>query len=179
MADLDKVWVGSAVAPDGRYVVEIDVSDGRAHILPVDAAPAYAATVVATAMVAAYDAAVVRQIRAQAESEMPPLAVGQMIAALRETRAPLTQELLLPLSLVPGVSGRTWKPFLTVLIDGKQVGQWSTKDAYSHALAVLEMAEVVKLDAGYRDFLVETVGLDPDVAMAAVTGLADFRDDDD
>jgi hypothetical protein len=73
------------------------------------------------------------------------------------------------------VSAKTGDPFLAILREGKQIGQWSTADAQGHALHILQVLHVVPLDAAYRRYLIGQVNIEPDRAANVVDGLANHR----
>jgi hypothetical protein len=117
-----------------------------------------------------YDAAVYAQL---SKLGITDSAVVQVVTDLRADRPPLDTAATAPLELVPGVSHRNRRGFLTLKVHGEEVGQWELADARHHALACLEVQTAVDLDAGYRAALVGIIGLDDAHARNVVAGLAE------
>ncbi|MFJ4960219.1 hypothetical protein [Streptomyces sp. NPDC088739] len=70
-------------------------------------------------------------------------------------------------------------PFVSIHLDQKQVGQWTTADARPHALFVMETIEAARLDTAYLRHLVDVLGLDLNTATAMINDLARFRPNTD
>jgi hypothetical protein len=169
------IWVTSDVTPFGNYQLAIHFDDDTSRILDRDAAYAYTATVLDACERADYDAAVIGQFT-QAMS-IPKDHAARFVADLRADRPPLDLAAIAPLELQPGVSAKTGDPFLAILRDGKQIGQWTTADARGHALHVLGAIHAVPLDAAYRRYLIGQVGIEPDRALNVVDDLQNHRSD--
>jgi hypothetical protein len=73
---------------------------------------------------------VLRQMRGL---HLDAAAVALAAEDLRPTRRP-QRATGTRLSLIPGVSHKTGKGFLTIHLDGQPIGQWSVPDAREHAL---------------------------------------------
>jgi len=167
---VQEIVVRSDVAPDGSYVVAMEFGPDESFILDRQGARDWATSVIAAAAAADYDAAVLRQLSAIEGMEREHTA--QIISDLRAER-PATRTG--PLELVPGVSNRDGRGFLTIHLHGKVQGQWELDDALSHALAVVEVEAIVDLDATYRKVLVGLVGLDDLRARNVVAQLEEHR----
>lgn len=171
---MSEVNVFSDVNPDGGYGVSVEFGEDLTRPLDRDSGWRYAQAVMTAAQRAAYDAAVVRQLRGVADEGMPVDGAAKFVAELRGGRPPLPGEDTAPLRLEPGVSAFTGEPFLMVFIDGEAVGQWSVDDAQQHALHVLECLAAVDLDAQYHAFL-RRVGMPEHVARSTVGDLMRWR----
>lgn len=176
MSEDQGVMVRTDVAADGTYVVNIEF--GPDHALPVDPQRAYryAATVMAAAARAEYDAAVIAQLTHKLE--LPREEAAKVVAEMRDDRPPLDTDATAPLALEPGVSAFTGSGFLAVVIAGKHVGQWTPGDARHHAQGVLEAVEVADLDATYHRYLAGSIGIDSDRARAVIDDLASWREEE-
>lgn len=167
------VWVISDVAPDGSYALAVNIGEDRSRILDHAGAHAYASTVLAACARAEYDAAVLAQM--QADLGLSLIDAGYMVRDLRAGRPPLDDDAIAPLRLEP-VVGRAG-PVLHVYLDGQRVSQWTLAEAHTHALHVLQVLAGVPLDAGYRQLLVDHVGVTPDIASRLVHVLINHRNE--
>jgi uncharacterized protein (DUF1778 family) len=68
------------------------------------------------------------------------------------------------------------RPFLALLVNGTQIGQWTVRQARTHALAVLEASECVDLDSAYRRYLVGVLDIEHGRAINVVDDLESYRD---
>jgi hypothetical protein len=172
MPEENMVWIKTEPSLDGStYVVTVEVSADRAITLTPQSAPRYAMAILAAVSRAEYDAAVFAQ--------MSPLindlkAVGQLISDLRKDRPDIDISATAPLEIRPGVN-KDAKPFLTVLIDGEPVGQWTIDDAYEHVRVALQVSAVADLDAGYYRVLTGIVGIEPAKARSIIEDLQHHR----
>ena len=169
------IVVRSDVAPDGTYVVAIEVGPDESWMLDRHQIRAHGIAVLEAAARAEYDAAVFAQLSTLSVDQR---AIGQVLTDLRAERPPLDTAATAPLELEPGVSHRDHRGFLTLKLHGDPLGQWELDDARRHALACLEVQAAVDLDAIYRTTLVGIVGLDDARARAVVGALAEHRPDD-
>lgn len=167
------VWVESDVHADGRYGITIRAGNVVRGLSQAETT-AHALAVVAAAQRAEYDAATLNLLMSIG-IELGPAALS--MNELRDARPRIDAEALAPLSIAPGVSAQTRKPFLTVLAGDMDVGQWTVDDARRHALAALEVAEAVELDQALFDWLVSDafVGLDEGRARQVVASIAKHR----
>ena len=167
-----EVWIKTDPTPDGTgYVVTLEVGQDTARILTPDEAMAHAAGVLAAAHRAEYDAAVLAQLtKLGIERE----SVAMLIRQLRDDRPPLDPAATHPLTLEPCVNA-AGKPFITVASPGREQGQWTTEDARSHAIAVLECVAVADLDAAYLRALTGLIGIDRSRARRVVEDLVNHR----
>jgi hypothetical protein len=165
------IWVSSEVA-GGEYAVTVTFSPDQVVSLPTDKALAYARAVIEYAHRAEYDAAILAQLIDK--GGLPVKTAAEYIAdSVRPYRDPIdtgTQ-----LSLLPGISSDTMRPFLGIEIDGKRIGDWTVGDALEHGYAVLDTIAVAGLDHGYYKSLVERLGVDENRARAIVNSIAGFR----
>lgn len=159
------VWIRTEPDITGTYRLKIEIDEDRGQFLTAEEARAYGEYVLGQTVLAHYDSLVFRQLTAGTKD---PRAAADVIQDLRKDRVPAQSPL--PLALRPGVNIQG-KPFMTVVIDGKDVGQWSIPDAREHALRILEGVQRADLDEQYRRTLVSLVGLDDAVARSAVEGL--------
>lgn len=164
----------SEVHPDGTYGVTLRRGE-TSRWLTREQVYAHAAEVVTAARRAEYDAALLRQLHG--ELGLPVQEVGMTVQTIREQRVPLDVEALNPLRLEPCATPEG-KAFLVLSIGAHKVGQWTPGDARRHAMACLDLAEVVRLDNGYFAFLTGGDGVPEGPARAAVAGLMKFMTDD-
>jgi hypothetical protein len=183
--------------PTRRYRVRVDFDDTNWVHLDREEALSYAHAVLMAASCAEYDAAIVAQMR-KVLGTMSTEQMNELLALLvtdfRKRRPPIRRPMegvtrwghgkkvrnspTDVMELVPGVSAFTGKAFLTVMIKGEAVGQWTVEDAREHATIMLETVSVAELDTAYLATLLDTV-LDPDElprATQIVNAIQDFRD---
>lgn len=163
------------------YAVTLDVGPDLSRTLSEPEAIRYARAVLHAAARADYDAAVIRQMLDTVQ--VPPGHVATLVAELRARRAPLDRAGLEPIELGAHVAaprllgdGARVEAFLTVYVNGKGIGQWTTDDARRHALYVLEALSVAQLDGEYVSLLMDRVDLPLGHAHVVVEGLAAHRD---
>jgi hypothetical protein len=169
------VWVRSDRSADGAYVVTVELGPDHSRVIDRADLLDYVLTVIRAAEVAAYDAAVAVQFRTLNGGAVSLRDVAATVNELRKMRGDLDQRAIAPLSLQPGVSATTGRPFLAVSIAGRIVGQWDTAQAADHAGAVLSAHAVTELDDLYRQYLINSVGLDEATALRVVHGLRAHR----
>lgn len=165
------VWVRTVPDPDGTYHPVLEIDEDTAFPLTPDTAHAHATAVLAAVARAEYDAAVLHQMGSGGEQNRQH--AGQLVRALREDRPPIAWPS--PLTLDPGVSAFTGRPFVVVQIHGRPVGQWTPQDARGHAVHVLEVVEGARLDTAYHQRLVG-FGVDPGKAARIVDDLGNHRE---
>ena len=68
------------------------------------------------------------------------------------------------------------EPFVQLIMDGKVVGQMSTKEARDHALATLEAAEAADQDAFMVDFLHTKIGMEMPAAGRILVEFREWRE---
>ena len=167
------VWIKTEPSLDGStYVVTVEVSEDRAILLTPETSPRYALTILQAIARAEYDAAVFKQLGAIIPDQR---AVAELIVDLRKDRPDIDTSATKPLEIEPGVNSKG-KPFLSVLIDGEKVGQWTMADARKHALVAMEAVVVADLDSGYYRALNGLVGLDEGRARNVVDDLQYYRE---
>lgn len=170
----DQVWIRTEPDLDGVYRVVLEVDDDNAYPLDEKAALQYASEILRSVAIAGYDAAVIAQMtQAGGGADNAQEVAVQLVSELRADRPPAARAT--PLSLLPGVSAFTGKPFLHVQINGRTVGEWSSEAARRHALAVLEAVHVAELDSGYLRALRSLINLDEPTARAVVEDLVNHR----
>lgn len=151
----DEISLASEIMPDGRYGIVL--SHGKTiRLMDVNDVTAHCREVIAAAVRAQHDAAVLKQLHHRVG--IPLDAVGEVLERVRARRPELNVHATHPLGLVPGVT-LAGKPFIELLVNGRKVGQWDPEDARNHALGCLELAAAVGLDNVYRDVLVEDIDL--------------------
>jgi hypothetical protein len=166
------IWVSSEMTGDGEYAVTVTFSPDQVVSLPTDKALDYARAVIELAQRAEYDAAILAQLTDK--GGLPVRTAAEYIAdSIRPFREPISTGT--QLSLLPGVSSGTMRPFLGIELDGNLIGEWTVADALDHGYAVLDTISVTGLDNGYYRSLVERLGVDESRARAIVTSIADFR----
>lgn len=165
------IWVRTVPTSDG-YQAVLEIDDDTAHPLTAAVAHAHAAAVTAAVARAEYDAAVLHQLGRDPRHSTIPAPAGHLIRTLRAARPAITWPT--PLTIEPGVSAFTRDPFLTVLIHGRAVGQWTPDDARGHAIHVLEVVEGAALDGAYRQALC-TLGVAPGDAGWIIGRLGEHR----
>jgi hypothetical protein len=167
------VWIKTTMTDDENgYVVTIEASDDRARILNPVEALVYAGGVLTAAARAAYDAAVLKQMVQKLELSLE--AAAQVIVDLRKDRPPLDPAATYPLILESGAT-MAFKPFVKVLVEGQEQGQWSVEDAREHALRVLESVAVADLDSAYLREMIGTLGVSKSTASQCVEDLGNYR----
>jgi hypothetical protein len=166
------IWVSSEMTGDGEYAVTITFTADLAVSLPTSKALSYARAVIELAQRAEYDAAILAQLIDK--GGLPLRTAAEYIAdSVRPFRGPISTGT--QLSLLPGISSDTMRPFLSIELDGNWIGQWTVADALDHGYAVLDTIAITGLDSGYYKSLVERLGVDENRARAIVTSIADFR----
>jgi hypothetical protein len=163
------VWARTVPDLDGTYHAALEIDDDTAFPLTDTTAHAHAVAVLSAVARAEYDAAVLHQLGGPPEDQ---IRAGQMVSVLRDLRAPIAWPS--PLTLEPGVSAFNGRPFLTVNIHGRPVGQWTPSDARGNALHVLEAVEAASLDTDYGRVL-RDVGVPAEQARTVVADLATHR----
>jgi hypothetical protein len=170
------ITVQSDLAPDGRtYIANVHLDPDTSRALDRDQGQAWAATVLAAAARANHDALVLRQLLGHLGVALHTAA--GVLQDLRDDRPPLDHNATAPMRLDPGVN-QAGEPFIVVHVHGIPVGQWTCADARQHATHVLEVSAAVDLDAAFYRHLTGHIGLDPEIALNAVTALA-YRPDTD
>lgn len=163
----------SDVQPDGTYAVTVSFGPDSAVTLDQEGAVAYAAAVLEAGHAAEHDALILAELQHVGTPDRAALEVVAQVRARRgDTKATGTD-----LVLVPGISSRTRKGFVTIKLGGKPIGQWDLADVRDHASAVLDASAVARLDSAYYTVLRETVQVDEPTARAMVGDLGRFRDD--
>lgn len=167
------IWVKTSLNPmTNSYFVEIEYDADRSRSVTPARAMAYAATVFQLAQQAEHDAAVFSQmILTLGIAEME---VARLIEDLRKDRPPLNTDVLKPLGLTPGVTIKG-KPFLALLLDDVQVGQWSPTDAREHAAYLLECVQAADMDSAYFRMLTGVIGVEPARALNVISDLGKHR----
>lgn len=169
--DEDGLWIKTEPSLDGStYVVTVEINADRSMMLTPDSARRYASTILEAVARAEYDAAIYAQFDELPDKE----AVARLIKDLRKDRPDIDTSATEPLVITPGVT-RDGKPFLTVNIEGKAVGQWTIPDAREHALAAMEAVLVADLDSGYYRALTGLLTLDEDRARRTIQDLHNYR----
>lgn len=136
---------------------------------------AWAQDVLDAAHAAAYDAAVMAQVRTALD--LPITVAGEVVKELRADRAPRrTLQALPDIDLTPGVAAASGQPFLILTWRGKPLGQWTVDAARGHALHLLESVVVADLDSTYYRLLRNRFEAEPGPASAMVHDLVNFRD---
>ena len=163
------VWIRSV--PAGKtFIAVLESTDDSSLPLTFETSAAYAQSILAAVARAEYDAIVLRQLSDKLKLDLQT--AGQMVGDLRADRPPAVSSF--PLRLKPGVNSKK-EPFLTVEINGEDVGQWDLEAARKHALAALEAPYVADLDAGYLRALIGVVGVEEHVARNVVADLEVHR----
>lgn len=165
-------WVISDLTITGDYVATIQFSDDRSRALDRAGATAYAYTLLGACERADYDAAVVAQMTRKLG--MPAENVPDLLRDVRAGRPPLDHAATSPLRFEPGISAKH-RPFIAVHLEGEQVGQLSPKQARRHALGLMSTIEAISLDRQYLNFLVETIGIEPERARNVVHDVLHHR----
>jgi hypothetical protein len=172
----DNVWVTSEPSPDGStYMVSLTVGEDVAVALDRDRADRYIWAINAAINYAAYDAAVVRQMKSR--PGLPMEAIGQLIVDLRKDRPPIDADATAPFRYEPVVAAKSLTPFLHIHVGGKRLGQWTLDDARQHIRHVMEVLTTADLDAAYYRCLVGLVGTEPPRARNVVMELAKWREE--
>jgi hypothetical protein len=98
-----------------------------------------------------------------------------VVRTLRADRPPLDDRATEPFVFEPGVSRRSSKGFLQIVLGGQTLGQWELADAREHVLTILEAYAVADLDSAYQRALVGVIGIEPGRAQAVIEDLVNFR----
>lgn len=172
MKEKSTIWIKTQPDIEGTYRVVLETGEDASIFLDEHAAMAYASEILRAVASAEYDAAVLAQMSRIAQKGEVDEMSAMVVTDLRQERPPLQWST--PLALVPGVSHRTRKAFLTVELNGLAVGQWDLKDAREHAAFVVEAVHAADLDnAFYR--LMRKMDVDDPTARSAVGNLAKHR----
>lgn len=166
------ITIHSDVLADGSYGIVIHDGADTVRALTRDEAYAHAQAVLAAAQRAEYDAAVFLQLTRKLG--LPVEVASASVQDLRDVRVSLDASALHPLGLEPGATVEG-KPYIVVSLEGDRVGQWTPADARLHAAAALELAEVVRLDSDYYEWLRTSPGVEEGRARAAVDDLVNHR----
>jgi hypothetical protein len=171
--DAGAVWVTSELLPDGHYTAAVAFTDDRSVALDEPAAVRYTLAILDAVQSAEHDAAVLTQLHNTLGLD-EKTAAEFLVHELRPARRAL-RETGTPLTLVPGVSHRDRRGFLTVHVDGQPVGQWELTDAREHARYVLEALLAVEYDTAYHGVLTELLDLDDGRARNVVEDIGNHR----
>lgn len=164
--------LSSTVGPDGTYEIELRCGS-TVRLLTREEAYAHGGEVMAAVRRARYDAALYEQyLRIGLISSALALEEVRDVAA---TRPPLDRSALHPLRLMPALSD-TGRPFLRMRVEGGVSGEWSVRDATLHALACVDLVEVVRLDNHYYQRMRTVMELDERAARCAVYDLGQARE---
>lgn len=178
MAGEDTIWVRTVPDVEGkRFHAEISQGQDTVLSLTQNQALQWAGAVHAAVTAAEYDAAVWRQMDSiigdmTDDDTDRRAAIVQVITDLRQDRP--ASYFVQSLSVQPGVNARL-EPFVTMLINGEPVGQWTAEQARHHAEGCLDVASVAKLDTDYLRTLTTVVGLETDRALNIIVDLAEHR----
>lgn len=171
------IWVYSDLTPSGDYALAIQYSeDGMFY--PKGPA-AYARQVIAVAVRAAHDAAIMGQTRYIGDGDISDTEIyHSTIGPLREDRPPLNDAATHPLVFTGIMAARNGQPYIHVhTAGGEPIAQWTFAKAMSHAAHVLAVIPAVDLDNAYRRHLTGTLGIEPGRAQAVIADLARFMAD--
>lgn len=164
------LFMRTGVSPkDGSYFVELQANQETPVRLTRPKALEWAADCARAAQEAAYDAALIQQLRALKLEEE---AIMRTVFELRRQRKPYKTP---PFELRPSVSLFTAKPFIEVLHNGRGLATWEYSYALHMATEILELLAAAQLDAQYRKFMIKTMGIEPGAADAAISDLANYR----
>lgn len=174
--DGSHVWALTDIRPDGTYGITIQFDQDRVLALEADEVDAYVHLFAAAAERSEYDAAVLRQFTGFLNITLP-----DATAEVQELRKERSALMLQGLTVTPGVTndGTDDKPkfrsFITMHLDGKPVGQFTSAQAYDHGIHVVGAAETAQLDYAYFRHLVDVINLDENRARQVVQDLGRFR----
>ena len=173
MNESEGLWVCSDIAPDGTYVVTVNLDDDLAFTLDETDTFRYIRYIWDVVARAEHDAAVVAQLKDLVGLELDELAMA--LKDIRTEHRPLPIASEWPVSFVGMVSHRDLIPRVTIHMKGKPVGQVDTADLIGHAVGVMDALATVDLDAGYYTWLVTECGLPEHSARGAVGALYRYR----
>lgn len=173
--DGTSIWVTSDLAADQEnYVATVHFTEDISHAFPTpESAVEYARAFLQAWGAAEYDAAVFAQLTQKLG--MPADKAVRLLAHLRGRRRNPVSYTVGPITVEPGVSAFTGKPFIKCTVGALQ-WQWAGADVSQHAQHVLEVSSVVEYDTTYREFLVE-MDIEPERALAVVQDIATFREE--
>lgn len=172
--DHEGMWIRTEPSLDGlSYVTTLTIDQDYAVTLTPARALGYAETLLGAVAEAEYDAAILQQLTSK------PLGIdvdvaGQLIVDMRGERPAREAAGLV---FVPGVSQRAQHPFVQIMRDGTQIGQFDAPAARRHAMHVLEAPTAADLDAAYLRVLRGMVGLDENTAREVVEDIGNHRAD--
>lgn len=147
------------------------VSGDRTFSLSREGAVAYAHTVLEAIGRANYDAAVLKQLSQKIGIDLQT-AAGFISEVMRPERPEIDFSPTKPLTFRPGIN-KDLLGFVDIFWDDEHIGQMRAKQAYRHAMWVLEVVSVVDLDAQYLRML-KTMDLG-DNALGIVADVANYR----
>lgn len=169
-ADNEGLWVRVDVLPTGIYAPVVTYLGDHSWSL-VGTAKDYAMKVAWVATCAEHDAAVARLLQERLDASLEGIAA--VMVDIREGRGSAEVEVLPGMRLQPGVNS-SWKPFVTIHVNGEESYQVDTPALLEHAAEVLKVAAAAGFDAHLRKVLVHNVGLDDMRARAVVASLAEY-----
>lgn len=166
-----QLLITSEPREDGTYIAVLSVDADRSWSVSPFGARRHALAALHAAAVADFEQAVYHQLT-------DGLGVDQtgalkVVAALRHERGAV-DDATAALRFVPGLNMRG-EGFIHITLDGEPIGQLDAHGARDHAIGVLELVAVLRLDAVYRRLLVTHAGLNDEQAVAAVADLIDHR----
>jgi hypothetical protein len=171
--DAGTVWIRTEPTDSGGYVVVLSAGDDVAVTMDRDRVMNYAHELLRAVAIAEYDAAVFAQVTRGLS--LPKAAAAEVVRTLRADRPPLDDRATEPFVFEPGVSRRSSKGFLQIVLGGQTLGQWELADAREHVLTILEAYAVADLDSAYQRALVGVIGIEPGRAQAVIEDLVNFR----
>lgn len=157
---------------DGHYFPAI-VAQGRTWAL-ADAAR-YATALLDVVEDACHDAAIVRLMMERLQQ--PQHYAVWFIEELRKDRAPYDDEATAPLRFRPFIGYKSLLPWVTLELDGENLGRWTPDDARGHAAHALAAPRAAELDAAIVRQLRAGFELTEKGAAAMVNDLMEHRDD--
>lgn len=171
-SDDDGLWVKTVPTGDGGYRIGIAVGRKADWTITPDGALAYGMTCLARGAEAEHDSALMRLL---VDKGLDAPTVGQVIARDLRPERVVDNSGTAPLEFRPGISSRSFAPFLHMFLEGEFIGQIDPDALRDHALSVLEAHKVADLDAAVEKYLAG--GTVPRNSIhGLIAGIAEYRD---
>lgn len=168
MDECEGLWARSEALTDGTYGVAITYGADIAWTLAREQAVAYSVACHQIAITAEHDAAVFGLLRS---TGLPERTAGAFIVEDLRPGRRFDDAATAPLRFRPALGLRAG-PFITLHVNGEQVGELSPADLLDHSSNVLVVLAAADLDTRLHTALIDRIGLDDARARAAVGSLS-------
>ena len=178
LGEQDTLWVSSKPTPDwARYLTVVHMGEGWSWELETTHALHYCRVLMDATAAAETWAAVFQQLVARGGGDEARENAKLVVSGLRESVGRFTWNAGAFL-LTPGVNDRG-EPFLRSQRPEGRWWRWEPADVKQHVQHVQEAASAAWHDMFYRNYLINSIGLDEGTASATVGDLRSFRREQD